>query len=60
VKAAEYNQHTPNAMELRAALRDKPEDTDTFIGVITGTVPYREFFNAGNLERILGHPLPPR
>ena len=60
LRAAEYNQHTSNAMELRAALRDRPEDTDTFIGVITGTVPYREFFNAKNLERILGHPLPSR
>ena len=60
LRAAEYNQHTPNAMELRAALRDKPEDIDQFIGVILGTVPYRSFFNTGNLERILGHPLPPR
>ena len=60
VRAAEYNQHTPNTMELRAALHDKPEDTDKFMGVITGTVPYREFFNTENLERILGHPLPSR
>jgi flavin-dependent dehydrogenase len=58
LKAAEYNQHTPNAMELRAALRDKPEDTDQFIGVVLGTVPYRSFFNTENLERILGHSLP--
>lgn len=60
LKAAEYNQHTPNAMELREALRDKPEDTDKFIGLVTGAVPYREFFNTENLERILGHPLTPR
>ena len=55
LRAAEFNQHTTRAMELRAALRGKQSDIDRFMGVINGTVPREEFFATENLERILGH-----
>ena len=53
LNAARYNQHTPNALQLRAALRGGKADTDAYIGVITGSVSREEFFSERNLQRIL-------
>ncbi len=53
LRAAEYDQHHPRSMELRAALRGIQTDTDLYIGVMTGSVPKEEFFNSQNIRRIL-------
>jgi len=52
LNAARYNQHTPNALQLRAALR-KRADINSYIGVITGSIVIEEFFNEQNIQRIL-------
>ena len=52
LNAARYNQHTPNALQLRAALRGRA-DIDSYIGVITGSTAVKEFFNEQNIQRIL-------
>ena len=54
LRAAEYDQHHPRSLELRAALRGNQPDTDLFMGVLTGSVPKEEFFNSQNIRRILG------
>ena len=41
---------------LFTALRDDPEQTNRFFGVIAGTVPVPEFFAPENLARIVGAP----
>lgn len=53
LRAAEYDQHHPRSLELRAALRGNQPDTDVFMGVLTGSVPKEEFFNSQNIRRIL-------
>ena len=53
LRAAEYVQHHPRSLELRAALRGNQPDTDLFMGVLTGSVPKEEFFNSQNIRRIL-------
>lgn len=53
LRAAEYDQHHPRSLELRAALRGNQPDTDLFMGVLTGSVPKEEFFNSQNIRRIL-------
>jgi flavin-dependent dehydrogenase len=53
LRAAEYDQHHPRSMELRAALQGNQPDTDLFMGVLTGSVPKEEFFNSQNIRRIL-------
>ena len=55
LRAAEYDQHHPRSMELRAALRGNQPDTDLYMGVLTGSVPKEEFFNSQNIRRILAH-----
>ncbi|MCH8110298.1 MAG: oxidoreductase, partial [Chloroflexi bacterium] len=52
LNAARYNQHTPNALQLRAALHGRA-DIDNYIGVITGSIAIDEFFNEQNIQRIL-------
>jgi hypothetical protein len=42
-------------LQLRAALRGNEEDTRRFIMAREGMIPSEEFFNAGNLERILAN-----
>ena len=43
----------PEQRQLRAALRDNPEDTRRFFGVTAGTVPIHEFFAPENIGRIV-------
>ena len=54
LRAAEYDQHHPRSMELRAALQCNQRDTDLYMGVLTGSVSKEEFFNSQNIRRILG------
>lgn len=54
LRAAEYDQHHPRSMELRAALQGNQPDTDLYMGVLTGSVPKEDFFNSQNIRRILG------
>ena len=53
LRAAEYDQHDPRSLELRAALRGNQADTDLYMGVLTGSLPKEEFFNSQNIRRIL-------
>lgn len=43
----------PEQQQLRAALRDNPEDTRRYFSVNAGTVPVHEFFAPENINRIL-------
>ena len=53
LSVSDYGPHTENAFKLRAALRGNQAYTDRFFGVLNGTVPRAEFFNRGNIGRIL-------
>jgi flavin-dependent dehydrogenase len=46
----------PDVLQLRAALRDRPADTTHFFKAWARMIPHEEFFNPGNLERLLGQP----
>ena len=48
----------PEQQALFEALRDRPDDTARFFGVIAGTVRPDEFFAPDNLARIVGSPVP--
>jgi len=39
-------------LQLRQAVRGKPEDTKNFIMALEGMIPREEFFNPENLQRI--------
>ncbi len=53
LSAAEYEAHSPRALELRAALRGSQADTNDYIGVVTGSLPKGAFFNSENIQRII-------
>ncbi len=44
----------PVALALFTALAQRPAEVERFYGVLTGTVPVREFFSPGNLRRLVG------
>jgi flavin-dependent dehydrogenase len=52
-RLAELGPLPPEQRQLRAALRDNPEDTRQYFGVTAGTVPIRQFFAPENIGRIL-------
>jgi flavin-dependent dehydrogenase len=52
-RLAELAPLAPDQRQLRAALRDNPEDTRRYYGVTAGTVPIHEFFAPENIGRIL-------
>ena len=49
---------SPEQQTLFGALRENPEDTCRFFGVVAGTVRADEFFAPENIGRIVGVPLP--
>ena len=53
--AARFVDMPAELLQLRAALRGNEEDTRRFIMAREGMIPSEEFFNAGNLERILAN-----
>ena len=53
--AARFFDMPAELLQLRAALRGNEEDTRRFIMAREGMIPSEEFFNAGNLERILAN-----
>ncbi|HXM54343.1 MAG TPA: NAD(P)/FAD-dependent oxidoreductase [Candidatus Dormibacteraeota bacterium] len=44
---------TDDQRRLRAALRGNQRETNRFFGVVAGTVPVEDFYNADNLARIV-------
>jgi 2-polyprenyl-6-methoxyphenol hydroxylase-like FAD-dependent oxidoreductase len=51
---ASFAPTAPEQQQLFAALARNQAQCDRFFGVMTGSVPYREFFAPSNLFRILG------
>ena len=53
-RLAAINPPTPAEMALFRALSQRQEDSDAFVGVLTGSVPLREFMSPGNMVRLVG------
>lgn len=50
---AQFKPMPPDLMALRAALRDRPEETHHFYLANQGMVPRETFFNPANLQRLM-------
>jgi 2-polyprenyl-6-methoxyphenol hydroxylase-like FAD-dependent oxidoreductase len=44
----------PEAAALFEALAGRQDETDRFLGVLTGAIPMRDYLSPGNLMRIIG------
>jgi len=54
IAGASFNPMPVELLQLRAVLRGNQDDTRRFLMAREGLIPPQEFFNAENLERILG------
>jgi flavin-dependent dehydrogenase len=52
---AQFQPPPAEQMQLRAALRDSPEDTRGFFMAVEGMIPPEKFFNPQNMGRIMAH-----
>jgi flavin-dependent dehydrogenase len=52
ISQARFEPVPDELLDLRAALRGNPEDTNRFIMAHEGLIPHEEFFNSENLRRI--------
>ena len=53
--AARFKPARDEVLRIRAAIRDKPEETRQFFMARQGMIPRETFFNPENLERLLGN-----
>jgi hypothetical protein len=53
-RIAALNPPTPAEIALFQALSQRQEDSDAFVGALTGSVPLREFMSPKNIIRLVG------
>jgi flavin-dependent dehydrogenase len=53
LRAAQLQPIPADVLRLRNALRDRPDDVTRYFLAVYGRIPYEDFFNAENLQRVL-------